>query len=797
MTQTGPLAGLKVVDITGDLGRFATKLLADYGAEVIRVDLGGAAGRQLPLPFGHAGGVLDWWYDGAKSRSSLSLSHAEGRDQYCSLASGADVIVESTKPGFLASHGIDHSDLVHANPQLAQISITPFGRTGDRSNWHSSDLVAGALGGVMSLTGTPAEPLNSWGWQNYNFAGFAGAICAMSAVMSARATGSGQLVDVSMHEVVTGSIENLFMQYLYDDHLDLPKVAQRQGSLHWLGAYEVVPARSGAVMITPTPQAESLVDWMVECGISQAEQFVGLDVTQLLDRMDEVMATVKQFAATMDAGDLFTQAQDRHIAFGEVQTVAQLANNPQLEHRRFYHQISMEPGSDQPTMGFPWRPVLYSATPIPNPTPPGRDHVDIDSVAKRWRTTNEPRPSGVVSKGGSLIGDGPKPLDGLVIVDLSWVLAGPFSTRLLGDLGAEVIKVQHEERATLVNQPDYPYYQVWNRSKHSATLDLKHHDGPATIKKLIEQADVVVENYSAGVLDRLGLGWQAAKQWNDQLIYISMSGCGHDGPWADIISYAPTVHALCGLTHLTNPLGRQDIGCGFSLNDHAAGFAAAFSILGALNARNTTRKGQYIDMAQLEVGAYLMGPALIDWSANHHETQPAGNRDSLADPVPNEVYAGADQAFVAISATDDEMWRNLTSVVPDLQRPQWASVQQRRVDRVEVDALLSQWCSQHTAHEAMMVLQQGGVAAGVVQNAEDLLNDDQHRQRGFWLEAELLQFGTRTHDRFPAIWSTSGDLSPYQPAPGYLGEANFEVWAQRVGLDPADVAMGIADGLFR
>ena len=790
MTELGPLADLRVLDTTDDLGRFATKLLAELGATVHRPAGAGSRGAAMPGEAGRRGGLLDWWFDSAKVPIDLDLDTDDGVAQYRRLATSADLIVDAKPIGYLADRGIDHADLLADNPRLVQVSVTPFGRTGPRSGWQSSDLVAGALGGVLAITGTPDEPLNSWGWQNYNFAGFAAAISGLAAVRAARTTGRGQLVDLSLHETVAGSIENLFMQYFFDDLLPLPKLAARQGSLHWLGAYEVVPAKSGHVMITPTPQAQQLIDWMVASGIESAEPFLGLTVEELLERMPELMAAMKEFARTIDAGELWQEAQKRHIAFGEVQSIPQVAANPQFAHRSLFGDIALPDGS---SVRGPWRLVRFSDTPISTPSGLPSDPVDASSIgdrAPRSLPGGEPSPPEDSPTG---------PLDGITVLDLSWVLAGPFSTRLLGDLGADVIKVQTEERSTLVNRPDFPYYPVWNRSKRSVTLDLKHPDALAVVERLVARADVLVENYSAGVLDRLGLGWDAVRSWNDQLVYISMSGCGHDGPWSEVISYAPTIHALCGLTHLTNPAGRGDVGCGFSLNDHAAGFGAALSVLAGLEARNRTGRGQHIDMAQLEVGACLVGPALVDHFASGTDVQPAGNRDGLADAVPNDVFPTADGGHLAVTAVDDEMWRRLAEVValPADRELGLETVDGRRARRAEVDAAIGTWCQAHDAEAAMSILQRAGVAAGVVQNADDLYRrDEQLQARSFWLDAEHDEFGHRPHDRFPALWSRS-ELAPYRRAPSYLGEANFDVFTEVAGLEVDEVAEGIADGLFQ
>lgn len=796
MSSSGPLRGLRVVDLTDDLGRFATKLLAEHGATVWRPPGRGAGGRPMAGRAGTFGGVLDWWFDAAKVRVDFGLDDEGQLAAYRRLAAEADLIVESTPVGLLADLGVDHADLVGDNPGLTQVSLTPFGRSGPRAGWAASDLTAGALGGVLSITGTESEPLNSWGGQNDNFGGFVAAISGLAGVASARRTGCGQLVDLSLHEVVTGNIENLLMQYFYDDLLPLPKLARRQGSLHWLGAYEVMPAAEGNVMVTPTPDAEALVEWILEAGLEEALPFRGREPAELLEQMAELMDVIRRFVATRSAGELFLQAQARHVAFGEVQDISQVVNNPQLAHRSFYGDIEL--GGGEVVRG-PWRLVRFSDTPVgPPPTPACESTTAAEALAAvATDPAAGPSPADGAGPRASDLGPAAGPLAGLTVIDLSWVLAGPAATRLLGDLGADVIKIQTEERATLVNRPDFPYYAVWNRSKRSVTLDLKHPDALAVARRLVSEADVLVENYSSGVLERLGLGWEQVQEWNDRLVYISMSGCGHDGPWSEIISYAPTIHALCGLTDLTNPPGRGDVGCGFSLNDHAAGFGAAFSILAALEARERTGKGQYIDMAQLEVGAYLVGPAAIDLLHNGRRTEPQGNVDGLADAVPNEVYPTAAGGFLAVTAVDDAMWTRLATVIGLDGDDGWATVAGRRAGRAEIDDVVRRWCAERDGVEAMELLQGSGVAAGVVQNAEDLVeHDPQLAARGFWLESESAAFGRRRHDRFPALWSRS-DLTPYRPAPAYLGESNFDVLVDRLGLDPEVVAEGMADGLFR
>ncbi|MCP5030032.1 MAG: CoA transferase [Actinomycetia bacterium] len=789
MGNGGALEGVKVVDLTGDLGRFATKLLAEAGSSVVRVGRRGSSGRPMVDAAAAArGGVLDWWYEGGKEWVDLDPARRSDARELGRLVRSADLVIDDLAPGLLAEYGLDHFQVAADHPALVHVSLTPFGRTGPRAGWATSDLVAGALGGVCSLGGLPDFPLNSWGRQNLNFGGFVAAVSALAALRHARHTGVGQHVDVSLHEVVTGSIENLFMQYWYDDILDLVKEPARQAALHWLGLYDVAPARSGAVMITPTPTPQLLVDWMLEDGLVDSVVFDGMEVEEILERREEFMAVVRTFVARHDASELFAESPGRHVALGEVQTPAQAATNPQFAHRGFYQPVRW----DGPELLRPASLARLQGTPAPSPAPPPLEPTPLNDVMADWGA-GDARPRSSPSEADPTTA----PLAGVRIVDFTWVLAGPFCTRTLGDLGADVMKLQHEPRATLVNRDDYPYYAVWNRSKRSALINMRHPEALGPVRKLIEQADVLIENYSAGVLDSWGLDWDTVSSWNPRLIYVTMSGCGHHGPWRDVISYAPTIHALCGLTYLTNPPERRDVGVGFSLNDHAAGFTAALMILEALEARERTGQGQLIDLAQLEVGSYLIGPALIDEMANGRSATPDGNTDGLDIVEPNGIFLAADHEWVAVTA-DDDQWPRLARAMDraDLaDRPDLASASGRRAQATTVRRSLADWCLTRRAHEVMDLLQGQGVPAGVVQGARGLMADPQHQARGFWQQVNgHPHFGDRPADRFPARFSES-DLLPHRRSPTFAEHA-FEIWGGVAGLSDEEIVTGMGSGLF-
>ena len=706
--------------MTDDSGRFATKVLAELGASVVRVTAAGSPGAPMAnAAAAELGGVLDWWYDGGKRRHVLDLDAEEGRQAYRTLVDHADLVVETERPGRLEALGIDHADLLSTNPALCQVSITPFGRTGPRKDWVTSDLVSAAMGGFMSITGLPDRPLNLWGRQSYNYAGFAAVIAGLAAHRATRLDGTGRHVDLSIHETITGSIENIFMQYFFDQELpDIPKIAQRHGALHWLRAYDLAACRTGYAMITPTPIPDHLVDWMIEEGHEGASEWQGKSVETMLEQIDELMDCVRDFVRNHDAMDLWWEAQNRHCALGGVHDIAAVAAIPQFEHRGLFGSAV----AGEAEVRMPHRMVKMSATPPGPPRAPEPESTDVEDLLADWGSKTRAEPT----VGERLA----RPLEGLRVADFTWVLAGPFCTRMLGDLGADVIRIQNEERSTLVNRADYPYYFVWNRSKRSATLNMKHPEALAAARRIIESSDVLIENYSAGVLDAWGLDYETVREWNPRLVYVTMSGCGHDGPWKHVISYAPTVHAVCGITHLTNFADRGDVGPGLSLNDHLAGFSAASTTLAAIEARDRTGEGQKVDMAQLEIGTYSIGPALLDYFANGIEAQPAGNRDGLHDHVPNEVYPTSD-GFIAISVTADAQWPALASAVGEpLANPSLVTEAGRREHRVHIDAALAAWADDRSADEIAEALQAVGVPAGKVQDVVDLFEHDaQHAAR--------------------------------------------------------------------
>ncbi len=393
-----------------------------------------------------------------------------------------------------------------------------------------------------------------------------------------------------------------------------------------------------------------------------------------------------------------------------------------------------------------------------------------------------------------------RPLDGIRVLDLTHVLAGPFCTRILGDLGADVVKVATNTRPVTGGGPESPYYSMWNRNKRLLQLNLARPEAQQIARDLADKADVIIDNFSVGVLDRWGLDWQSVAERNPRVISIAMSGMGASGPWASYVTYAPTVHALAGLTYLTGVPGRNDIGVGFSYNDHMAGLHAAVALLAALDARRATGRGQRIDMSQFEVGVGFSGPALLDWFANGVAAEPIANEPPWRIAAPHNMYpcAGEDR-WIAIAVESDAQWASLRALLGE---PDWAqdaefdNAEGRWRRRAELDERIADWTREQDAYELMARCQEAGVPAGVVQTGDDLTRRDPqlaHNRFFFEYDEPHPNFGPINGDRLPLRFSET-DATQYRRAEVF-GESNATVLGDWLGMAESEVQSAAADSV--
>lgn len=401
-------------------------------------------------------------------------------------------------------------------------------------------------------------------------------------------------------------------------------------------------------------------------------------------------------------------------------------------------------------------------------------------------------------------------LDGTRVLDLTWVLAGPYATKILADHGADVIKVESRRRpdptrvaASLhlsrgpARHPDGSgYFNNYNRSKRSVTLNLDRPAGLDLVRRLVRLCDVVVENFSAGVMARWGLDYAGLATIRPDIILVSMAGMGHSGPWRDYLTYADALAALAGLTAQAGFPGRQPLGVTFGLGDMVAGLHAALGALAALEHRDLTGRGQHVDLSQVEAVAAQTGTSVLEALAGL-ETPLAGNRHAAMAPHGVFPCRGEDR-WCAIAVETDAEWRALCGAIgrPDLaEDPRFATRAARSAHETALDLALGDWTGRHDAEEVMAALVAAGVPAGVVQDGRDLVERDPHlRARGFYETVEHPVAGAFLHEGVtPRLGETPGRV--WRAAPR-LGEHTRDVLGGLLGLEDAELAALAADGVL-
>ena len=375
-------------------------------------------------------------------------------------------------------------------------------------------------------------------------------------------------------------------------------------------------------------------------------------------------------------------------------------------------------------------------------------------------------------------------LHGIRILDFTRVLAGPYATRILGDFGAEVIKVQSKKGASGAEDNSEAYFTTWNRNKLSITLDMSYPEAREFALKLAAISDVVVENFSPRVMSNWGLGYEELVEVKKDAIMVSMSGMGQTGPWKDYVAYGPTIQSLGGHTFLTSYDKDYPIGLGYSYADTIAGLYCTLAVLAALQYRDKTGLGQFIDLSEYEAACAMIGPALLDLAANQTEIMPQGNRCNHVNAAPCGCYQClGDDRWCVIAVFNEVEWESLRYVMWD---PPWAmedkfsTLANRKMHEAELDKYIEKWTTKHTAEAIVQRLQEANVSSGVVQNAEDLANDPHLLARNHFEEIIHPLHGTTKTDKCPIKFKGSSE-GPWKASP-LLGEDNHYVYRELLGL---------------
>jgi crotonobetainyl-CoA:carnitine CoA-transferase CaiB-like acyl-CoA transferase len=404
-----------------------------------------------------------------------------------------------------------------------------------------------------------------------------------------------------------------------------------------------------------------------------------------------------------------------------------------------------------------------------------------------------------------------RPLEGVRVIDLTKIVAGPNATRMLATMGAEVIRVEwHDQRALDLLRgvrPAVPggdpeslnrsgLFNNINPGKRGITLNMSLPQGRDLFKRLIAKAQVVCENYSPGQMDRWELGYNVLREINSGLIYMQITGMGKSGTYKDYVSVGPTAQALSGLTHMSGLPDRDEpAGWGYSYLDHSTGYYGAMLVLAALLRSKRTGKGCYVDVSQAETGIMVSGTAVLEAQLTGQATVRHGNRTHIADWAPHGAYrCRRTDEWITIAVQNDAQWQALAQVVGG---PAWtrdsrfATAAGRKRHEDELDRLIGEATINEDRYELMARLQRAGIAAAAVQNAADRCErDPQLKERGYFVPLEHAEIGTWPIENFPARFerSTVEVGGPSGRAAPVMGQDNDYVYREILGLNDAEIA---------
>ena len=424
---------------------------------------------------------------------------------------------------------------------------------------------------------------------------------------------------------------------------------------------------------------------------------------------------------------------------------------------------------------------------------------------------------------------GPRPLDGVRVIDFTWVRAGPWATRWLGAFGADVIKIEWPENMDTLRQNRFTIppgvepgpnstgqFADANANKRSVTLNVRSPRGLDLIKQLISISDIVIENFSSRIMERWGLGYPELKKLRPDVVYVSMAGFGHTGRQHYYGTMGPAAQALSGLTFLSGLPGEQPAGWGWSYLDDTGGMYGAMCALTALKRRNATGLGQHVDLSQMITGITLTGPAFLDCTVNGRESRregyPPGNRavwpgapllNNYRGPTaaPHNSYrtkGGGYNDWCVIACFSDEEWAGLVKAMGE---PAWAgdakfsTLTGRIGHQVELDRGIESWTLTLDKYELMARCQELGVRAMPVQSSEDRVeHDPQLRVRGMYSDLEHPALGPWKFQNAPFRLSKTPARNS-RPTP-LIGQHNTEVFQDLLGFTDQDVRDSYREGVF-
>ncbi|HEX5019561.1 MAG TPA: CoA transferase [Candidatus Binatia bacterium] len=755
------LKGYRALDLTGLSGQLCGRMLGDLGMEVIKIEPPGgdpvrnlppfvesADGKRLSTTFAHL--------NAGKASKVLDLEKESDRVAFRTLVETAHVVLESSQPGDLDGKGLGYKDLAAINPGIVMASITGFGQTGPKKNFACNDLVALAQSGFLYISGDPAmPPVRPPETQAYYFASVFAAAGVLAALYRRERTGRGDHVDASMQETLATQ-EHVIRLWANEN-----QIAKRAGSQHGsVAPARIFRCRDGFVYLYVTRQHWKLflTVWKDHAAVFDAPDW--LNNLYRRAHADELNPAVEAFVRQFTMAQITELLQGKGIPCVPVNTPMGFANDEHVQQRGFMAQVEHAGfgTAKQPAIPFVIDgeripigsvPILDSWRPLANVSP-----------GPEKKREGEKSEATLTATSGSASSSGNGPLDGMRIVSFDHVLAGPYGTTILAELGADVIKVESSKGGmdpfrffgTGEDPNVSPRFLEFNRNKRSFTVNLKHPKGQPVLHDLIAKADAVLDNYSVDVVERIGLGYDQLRKVKPDIVNLRMPGLGTTGPKRHFSTVGVNITAFTGLTYLWNhpgvtnpPIGSQTV-----FPDYVSGVLCAIIIISGVLYRDRQRKGAFIDLAQSEATAFMIGPSLMEAAATGIDPQPIGNASPAA--APHDCYpCKGDDRWCVIAADSEPQWKALANILGSgiAQDGRFQSMNDRLKYRDELNAIISRWTESQDAFDVMSRLQQAGVPAGVVQTGEDLTNDPQLRVRGFIVEVDNPRLGRVVLPNFP------------------------------------------------
>ncbi len=750
--RAGLLAALRVLDLSGDDGDAVSRLLADLGADVLKVEPPGGSPARTRAPT-LAGASLPFALHNANKRSTvLDPSDAQDRARLIELAGSADIVVDSGIPGQAAAYGTSCTELADRYPHLVALSITDFGAAGPRSSWRATDPVFYALSGSLSrsgpTTGTPVFPPD----------GIASATAAVLAAWSALVAyynrlhcGTGDYIDFSRFDAVVMALDPAFGAH-GQASAGIRRPNRWRGRPRNQDAYPIYRCSDGYVRIcVMSPrQWRGLRHWLGE-----PEEFQDPKYDVIAARFaawPQISVLIEQLFAGQSRKALVSAGQANGVPITAVLSPSQIMASAHFRSVGAVADAELVP--DVPTT----IPVGYFAVDgqhsgFRTPAPPA-GHDEASWLAE---------PTAISA--GSV---GERPFDGLRIVDLGIIVAGGECSRLFGDLGAEVIKVESPAypdglRQARIGEAMSESFAWTHRNNLAFGVDLRTAEGKRIFGRLVADADAVFANFKTGTLAALGFPYEALHSLNPRIVLAESSAFGDTGPWSARLGYGPLVRATTGVTKLwTSDAAGADTerhrfyDATTVFPDHVIGRITAIGALAALTHRDRTGSGARVHVSQAEAVVNQLDTLYVTEAARD-----AGRAELRDDTSVHAVYPCAgDDEWCVISIRSDADWQTATTVfgLPELAGDErFATGEARTAHRRELVAAVSAWTCTRSPAQVAEALQSAGVPAGQMNRPPDVLEDPQLRHR------EL--FSNMTHPLFDHPLPAETGPAPFRHIP--------------------------------